>query len=85
MRLDCFFISGGGKAWLCTCLDPIQQFAEFADWRISQLIRRSLPSRPGAPYAYMETCAVECDIEESVVTTVRELVIIRGEQRHKLI
>jgi hypothetical protein len=85
MLVPAFLVAGGGQAWLCDSLEPIEQRARFAD---AIGVPRSLtrfPSRPGALWAYMETCEIDCDIEDGVVTTVRELILVRGTARHQVI
>ncbi len=84
MLISTYLISGAGEAWLCSSLDPIERIAHFADARVAQKLRQ-LSSRPGATYAYMESCEIDCDILDGMVTNTRELQIIRGDKKHRII
>lgn len=85
MLVPYFLIAGGYEAWLCSNLDPIQQVARFADLDAVRKGLRKYPPRPGSPYSYMESCEIDCDIHDGVVTKVRELIMVRGEARHRII
>jgi hypothetical protein len=85
MLVQYFLVSGGGETWLCSSLDPVQRLARFAHLNIARKLREQLAPRPGAPWAYMESCEIDCDMREGVVTNVHELIIVRGEKRHQIV
>jgi hypothetical protein len=84
MLADYYLVAGGGVAWLCSSLDPVERLARIANPDIARKLR-ALPARPGAAWAYMESCEIDCDLHEGVVTKIRELVIVRGTAKHRII
>jgi hypothetical protein len=85
MLVQCFLVSGGGEAWLCSSLNPIERLARFADPNIAKSLRAKLSSRPGSPWAYMESCEIDCDMHDGEVTAIRELRIVRGTAKHQIV
>jgi hypothetical protein len=79
-----FLISDGVVAWLCSSLEPLERIARFADPNVAHELKRLAP-RAGAVWAYMESCEVNCELDNGLVTTVRELTIIRGTAKHSII
>jgi hypothetical protein len=84
MTLSCFLILSGGYVWLCSSLDPVQRLARIVDPNVARKLFQ-LPGRQGAPYNYMESCEIDCDIQGELVVTVRELHILRRDKKHRLI
>jgi hypothetical protein len=80
-----FLIAGRSEAWLCSSLDPVERVARFDTYRTIWNRLRQLPSRPGAPWPYMESCEIDCDIQEGAVTKVRKLVIVRDATKTQVI
>jgi hypothetical protein len=80
-----FLVAGGHDAWLCSSLDPVERVARFAAYRFISNRLRQLPSRPGSPWAYMESCEIDCDIQDGVVTKVRKLIIVRDTTKTQII
>jgi hypothetical protein len=72
-----FLVSSYEETWLCESLDPIHIVAKFPGDRITKLLTDAMFSRPGAKYAYMETCEIDCDVSDGQVTAVRHLAVNR--------
>ncbi len=75
--MSCFLVSSHQETWLCHSLVPLERMAKFPDDRIAKMLQ-NLPARPGAAFAYMEACDVDCDVVDGRVVEVRHLSIDRS-------